>query len=91
MGHIIEANGTGDLVISPALLKETLGEAPPRARYRVESGGATLIVQPEQTEPSEKPITFDEWEQGWKQLQERMSEVWNTDKSAAEIISEMRR
>ena len=34
---------------------------------------------------------WDEWQARWDDLTKRISESWQSDKSAAEIVSEMRR
>ena len=88
-GRMLEADDTGTLII-PA---ELLGYPEPNTRFVVEQVGGKIFIQPEAVPAQEsKPkLTFDEWQEQWKELQARMSQVWKTDKSAAEIISEMRR
>ena len=92
MTRVIEADETGRLMLSP----EVLGEAKPYSRYTVETVGTKLIVEPvsppnEEELFTEAKLTPEEWMRQWNELSERISKVWNTDKSAAEIISEMRR
>ncbi len=42
MTQVIETDEAGDLVLSPELLMEMLGEAHPHARYVVETRGMSL-------------------------------------------------
>ena len=84
--QVIETDDAGRLII-PA---EILGSVKPHTRYTVEAMGTKLVVGPEATSEQRK-LSLDEWERQWKELQELMTKVWKTDKSAAEIISEMRR
>jgi len=97
MAQVIEVDETGRLMLPP----EVLGEVKPYSRYTVETVGTKLIVEPvsppnisppnEEELFTEAKLTPDEWMRQWNELSERISKVWNTDKSAAEIISEMRR
>ena len=88
-GQMLEADAAGTLVI-PA---EILGYPEPKTRFVVERVAGKILIQPETVpvQESKQKLTFDEWQVQWKELQARMSQVWKTDKSAAEIISEMRR
>lgn len=92
MTRIIEADEAGRLVLP----LEVLGEVRPHARYTVEMVGTKMILEPvpapneEELFTQEKP-TPEEWMRQWNELSERIGKVWHTDKSAAEIISEMRR
>ncbi len=84
--QVIETDGTGRLVI-PA---EVLGSVKPHTKYTIEAVGTKLVIEAKETVEQPKE-TVEEWERKWKELQDLMREVWKTDKSAAEIISEMRR
>lgn len=92
MTQVIEADEAGRLLLPP----ELLAEVRPHAKYTVEAIGTKLIVEPvpapaeEELFTQEKP-TPEEWMRQWNELSERIGRMWNTDKSAAEIISEMRR
>ena len=99
MGLVIETDEQGRLVL-PSEILSILGEAHPHTKYRVETVGTRIIVDsaPPSEELSEKKelftqqkLTPEEWMQQWHELSERIGRVWNTDKSAAEIISDMRR
>lgn len=92
MTQVIEVDETGRLMLPP----EVLGEVKPYSRYTVEMVGTKLIVEPvsppsEEELFTETKLTPEEWMRQWNELSGRISKVWNTDKSAAEIISEMRR
>jgi hypothetical protein len=86
MTQVIETDEAGRLVLSP----EMLGEVKPHMRYTVEAEGAALIVKPEETSVQRQKV-YHEWKREWDALTEQISASWNTDKSAAEIIAEMRR
>ena len=85
MTRILEVNEEGALVI-PA---DLLNGAEPHQRYRAESAGKTLVLEPESALPAK--LDPDEWWRQWNALSEQIGRQWKTDKSAAEIISEMRR
>ena len=89
MGQIIEADEAGRLTLPP----ETLGGGKPHSRYRVEALGSKLTVEPFSQEAlfTQEPLTPEEWMRQWDELSERISKAWDSDKSAAEIVSEMRR
>ncbi len=90
---VVETNEHGALVL-PA---ELLNSAPPHTAYVVEAHGTTLTLRPQtghvpdDAEPASDALSPDEWGRQWKALSERVGAAWNTDKSAAEIIAEMRR
>ncbi len=92
MTQVIETDEAGRLMLPP----ELLGEVKPHSRYTVETAGTKLIVEPVPAPNggelfTQEKLTPEEWMRQWNELSERISRVWNTDKSAAEIISEMRR
>ncbi len=91
MTQVIEADEAGRLVLPP----ELIGAVQPHARYTVETIGTKTIVEPvaasdEKELFTQAKLTPEEWMRQWNELSESISKVWNTDKSAAEIISEMR-
>ena len=86
MGQVIEADEQGRLLV-PA---ELLADAQPHGRYIVETSDNKLLIKPEETVEQRKQA-YEEWKRDWDALTEEISAAWTTDKSAAEIISEMRR
>jgi hypothetical protein len=81
---VLEVSENGTLTV-PA---EALGGAGPKARFRVEERDGGLLLREEAPSDSLSP---EEWWERFQQYSEAVSEAWNSDKSAAEIISEMRR
>lgn len=89
MTRVIEADETGRL----ALPDEVLQEIRPHTKYIVEARGDGLVIYPQTPILTDKPAkpTLEQWEAQWQKVQEMVGQSWNTDKSAAEIIAEMRR
>ncbi len=85
MTRVIETDEAGRLVLLP----ELLGEAKPHARYTVEVTGARFIVEAEET-LSQRRKAYEHWKRDWDELTEQVTAAWDTDKSAAEIVAEMR-
>ncbi len=83
--RIIQAGERGLLVPT-----EMLGQVQPHSRYVVETIGEKLLIEPEKAVEQRQRI-YEEWKRNWDALTEEITAAWNTDKSAAEIISEMRR
>lgn len=77
MTQVIETDEAGRLMLPPGLL----GEVKPHSRYTVEV---------EETSVQRQQV-YQEWKKEWDALTEQISASWNTDKSAAEIVAEMRR
>ena len=86
MVQVIETDETGQLLLSPPLL----GEARPHSRYTVETAGGRLIVEAEEA-LLQRQAAYEEWKCEWNALTDQITDAWHTGKSAAEIISEMRR
>ena len=86
MGQVIEADEQGRRLV-PA---ELLADARPHGRYIAETFGKKLLIKPEETAEQRKRI-YEKWKRDWDELTEEISAAWTTSKSAAEIISEMRR
>lgn len=87
MSRVLEADESGSLTIPPDLL----GQAAPHARYVVGSNGHTLQIEPEELSDGSRSFTDEEWLKRWRALGEEIDREWKSDKSAAEVISEMRR
>ena len=87
MSTILEVNDDGSLVI-PA---ELLNGAKPHKRYCAETAGQDLLLRPEQRVEAPEKLPPDEWRRRWNELSELIGREWKSDKTAAEIISEMRR
>lgn len=85
MTQVIETDEAGRLVLPP----ELLGDAKPHMGYTVEVTGARFIVEPEET-LSQRQKVYEQWKQDWDALTEQVTAAWGTDKSAAEIVAEMR-
>jgi len=86
MTRVIEADETGRLVLTPEMLEE----AQPNGRYIVESTGKKIILEQED-ELSRRQRVYEAWKRDWDALTEEISAVWDSNKSAAEIVAEMRR
>lgn len=53
---------------------------------------ATVVsLKPAPPAPIKAKITSEEWEARWEALAKKVGETWQGDKSALEILSEMRR
>ena len=87
MSRVLEADESGALTIPPDLL----GHAMPHARYVVESKWNAVQIEPEDLPEDSTSLDFEEWLRQWRALGEEIDREWKSDKSAAEIISEMRR
>ncbi len=85
MTQIIETDEAGRLVLPP----ELLGEIKPHSRYTVETVGTKLIVEPEES-LLQRQRAYEQWQQEWDALSEQITADWKSDKTAAEILSEMR-
>lgn len=85
-GRMLEADDKGMLRVPT----EMLGAAQPHGRYLVEVVGKKLSIEPEEAAVQRRK-TYEQWKREWDTLTEEITAAWNTDKSAAEIISEMRR
>ena len=85
MTMILEVNEDGSLVI-PA---DLLNGAEPHQRYRAESAGKTLVLKPESALPEK--LDRDEWWRQWNALSEHIGREWKSDKTATEVVSEMRK
>jgi hypothetical protein len=85
MKAILEVNDEGALVVPP----ELLNGAVPHQRYSAELAGDHLHLRPERA--SQEKLSSDEWWTRWAALSEQIGKKWTSDKSAAEIVSEMRR
>ena len=86
MTKVIETDEAGRLVLPP----ELLGAAKPHQRFVIEAAGKGLLVEQEETRARRQEAN-ERWKQEWDALTEQISASWDTDKSAAQIISEMRR
>lgn len=86
MGQVIEADEQGLLLVPTKML----GAAHPHGRYLVEVIGKKLSIELEEA-AEQRQKTYEQWKSEWDALTEEITAAWNTDKSAAEIISEMRR
>ncbi len=85
MTQIIEADEAGRLMLPP----ELLGEIKPHSRYTVETLGTKFIIEPEEA-LLQRQRAYERWQQEWDALSEQITANWKSDKTAAEILSEMR-
>ena len=85
MGQVIEADEQGLLRVPVNML----GDVQPHGRYIVEVVGKKLVVEPEPTEELRRQA-YEKWLKEWDALTDEITAAWNTEKSATEIISEMR-
>jgi len=92
MGHVIETESDGRLII-PA---ELLGDVKPKQPFIIESHGAGYNIHPAAAateviaSPPEK-LTPDEWLKQWREMAEEIGKVWPEGVSATQVISDMRR
>ena len=86
MGQVIETDEQGQLVITA----EMLGHALPHSRYRVETLGAKLVVEPEPA-AEQRRQAYEEWEKQWQELSEEIGKVWPVGLSAVDAVAEQRR
>lgn len=86
MTRVIEADETGRLVLTP----EMLGEAKPNGRYVIEAAGKKIALEQED-ELSQRQRVYEAWKRDWDALTAEISAVWDSGKSAAEMVAEMRR
>lgn len=93
MVTVLETDETGALVL-PA---RVLGHNSAHARYVLEAQGETLILRQRDVptsrpkKPRKKGVTADQWKEEWEAWSDKVTEAWQSDKSAAEIVAEMRR
>ncbi len=90
MTMVLEVDELGAITIPP----DMLGEPAPHARYVISSCGDTLVLEPETKGPTKRThreLTSDEWDAEWADFSKRVTQAWTSDKSAVEIVSEMRR
>lgn len=73
-------------------LKELLEEMPPGERVTVVNpeGDPLALLVSLKSIPVE-PLSWEEWQARWHALAEKIDKAWQGDKSAVEILSEMRR
>jgi len=57
----------------------------------VDSDGNEVAVLISTKPSSEKHLSADEWGVRWRALAERIDKAWKSDKTALEILAEMRR
>jgi len=50
-----------------------------------------VVVSLKPTTPRAESLAASDWEVQWKALAEEIGRAWKNDKSAAEVVSEMRR
>jgi len=73
-------------------LRDLLQHLPPGEQVNlVDSDGKRVAVVFSVRRGAEKPMPIAEWLAEWDALAEEISKAWKSDKSAVEIISEMRR
>ena len=85
MGRVLEVDKHGGLTLTPDLL----GNPEPHTRYVVEAQNGSLSVRPDSE--SKRPLGWDEWWIRWQALSEVVTAASTTDRSAVDILSEMRR
>ena len=93
MTRLLEVEENGTLTLTA----EVLGKVKPHTRYRVETRGTQLTLQPESPAPpqpraqrkTQVPST-ENWEQECQALSEELGKVWPEGVSVVEVIAEMR-
>jgi hypothetical protein len=56
-----------------------------------DSDGQGVAMLTSLREPGGDPVSFEEWERRMRELAEEVSRAWKSEKSALEILAEMRR
>ena len=87
MTKVLEVNEDGALVI-PA---DLLNGAEPHKRYTAESAGNELLLRPESESVPIEKLDPEELRSRWIDLSDRVGRLWPANRTAADVISEMRR
>ncbi len=85
MGHVLEVDDNGRLIITPDLLSD----AAPHTRYVAEAQEGGLWVRLESEDVPR--LGWDDWWERWQALASEITAASTTDRSAVDILSEMRR
>jgi hypothetical protein len=85
MTRILETDENGILAIPP----EVLGGSEPHARYKVEVENDVVTLKPAARDNGK--LSPEDWRKQWLELAEKVGQAWKTEKSAVEVVSEMRR
>jgi len=84
--------GCGLIEVAQKDLKRLLDELEPgETATSVGPEGAPQAVLVSLKARAEKPRTITAWEKRWDALAEKVSQAWKSDKSAVEVLTEMRR
>lgn len=86
MTYILETQENGTLTLP----SDVLGSPKPHTRYVIEKQGERVTIQPEAAMPTPAPSAED-WLDAWKALSQDISRASTPEKSALEILWEMRR
>jgi hypothetical protein len=86
MTYVLEIQENGTLTLPP----ETLGNPKPRTRYVLETQGQRVTIQPEAAKPAPS-TSAEEWLTALQSLAQAISQNSTSDRSALDILSEMRR
>ena len=57
----------------------------------VDSDGHPVALVTSLSEDPASDFSYEEWEQRWLALAEKISKAWKSDKTALEVLAEMRR
>ena len=85
MARVLKVDEDGQLIITPDLLSDPA----PHTQYVAEERDGGLMVRPEGGRQSR--LGWDEWWERWQELSARITAASTTDRSAVDILSEMRR
>ena len=70
---------------------EVLGGPEPETPYIAEAAGSEVILHRETSSGTSGAESWESWLKDWDELSQQIGELWHSDKSAAEVVSEMRR
>ncbi len=87
MRRVLETDESGSLTIPAELLDETA----PHGKYVAETSAAGLVIRPKKQTVPQKANEWQTWLADRNELAKKIGAAWKSDKSAAEVISEMRR
>jgi hypothetical protein len=85
MTYVLTTDENGALTVPPDLL----GSRSPRTQYSVHVGDDVVVLR--RTTTNNADLSHEEWRTQWLELANQVGEQWKLEKSAAELISEMRR
>ena len=87
MATVLHVRKDGSLLIPP----EVLGRPDPDTEYTAETAGREVILHRHLPTDPAGAESWETWLRDWDGLAQDVGAAWRSDKSAAEVVSEMRR